>query len=311
MLDDEKPKLDVAQTAAIAGEVAETGLRFIPKMANVVPGAEVAVSALSSYSDYSKGMSEYDRGLGVSAEKYGAGYTLGEYDPFTESEGKQYRNASLTFGKGITLAVVGFAAAAMIPATWPFLGATVLLLAVTMGMSWIYDQCVSRSAAQDPMRLLVAMKQMHETGQEVPKELMFGVMVASLSPDDPLRAEIEGRLKQATGDHKLHHILDNPAMIPAVSVIMQDPSISKRFCDHYQTFHDANFFDRVAGLYAANLIDDKSIVYAHSCEVALACQQDQMLEQQQFAVRPPSVPQNLPPAFAKSQSAGAATGLRS
>lgn len=311
MVDDrtKDESLGVPEKAAIASEVAENaGMLFLPKLNEAMPIAgkylpaagQAVVSSVAAYADYDKGIRGYERALGEDHLKHAAGYNLGEYNPWQESEGKQRTNAWLSVGKGLLLAAVGIPLVVFTPLWVAMLAG----IPVALGAGWVYDKVVGRSKAQDPIKLVGAAKELQESGKDVPKELVFAMMIGALEPNDPLRAQVETRLKNATGDHKLHHLLTNPDAMPAVNVIMQDPAVVQRLCDHYGVCHDPKFFERTAALFSQGLIDVRAIEFPRSGDLALSCNQDILLEQQGGYVpgNAPVVAPTLPQAPARSGS---------
>ena len=118
---------------------------------------------------------------------------------------------------------------------------------------------------------------------------------------------MESRLKSATGTKKIDEILDDSNKWPALEVVMQDPAVVNKMCEHYGVLPDAKFFDRVAGLYNQGLINTRSILYSHSGDVSMACMQDQELECRTIAQRP-NTP-NLPHPPVKGRDNGASAGV--
>ena len=308
MSKEEKHHLDVAETAALAGEGAETLMFMSNTATKYVPGAQVAVSALSSTAEYNSGIRKYEDKMGRSLEGLSNGYAVsGEYDPGSESEHKVKTNAGISFGKGVFLAVTGLLAIMALPVFFvagpPGWALAVVSIAACFAGSWVYDKFVGQSDAQDPLLVAGAMREKRDAGEQVPKELTFGLMIVSMNPDDPFRKEVEARMKNATGTKKMDEILDDPAKWPALGVVMQDPAVVKKMCEHYGVMPDGQFFERVTGLYNQGLVDTRSILYAHSGDISLACLQDQTLQQREMAQA--KVPQaNLPAAPIKGRDAG-------
>ena len=295
---------DTAGTLAAGGEVAENLAMLASKgtgavATKVVPGMQVAVSGLGSVSEYNTTIDRYQKQMGRDPEHLKNGYALNcDYDPELESAGKAKANAGISFGKGVFLAAIGIPCMLIPGIGWAIAAS---ITACFVG-SWAYDKVVGHSKAQDPLMIAGAMREKRNNNEEIPQELVFGLMITSLNPQNTFRKELEERLKSATGTTKLDEILDNPDKHPALSVIMQDPAVVEKMCEHYGVLPDPQFFERVTGLYNQGLVNTRSILYAHSGDVSLACMQDQQLQKLAPQQQPAANLAALPPRSRDAQA---------